>query len=247
MKQIKVFKLLLFTILIIFMVGIYISSAMENDITDRSVTEDRIHWSEELSKGGNTMIALGLCSLATMAFALERLIRLRSGRIAPAGLANEVLPLYRQKKFVKILDLCDRYPGVLSEIIRFIVHHRHLDFKTLSNAAGDIAGREMRIQQQRIHPLAVIASLSPLLGLLGTIIGMIEAFKKVSIYGDIGGAAMLADSISKALITTAVGLIIAIPSLVLYHFFKQRLYRLVNQLEESVDLIITTWFLETIE
>jgi biopolymer transport protein ExbB len=86
--------------------------------------------------------------------------------------------------------------------------------------------------------LAVIAALSPLLGLLGTMIGMIEAFELVAIYGDEGGASMLAGSIAKALITTAAGLIIAIPAIAAYNYFKHRVNKLTMKLENDVESIL---------
>jgi biopolymer transport protein ExbB len=96
-------------------------------------------------------------------------------------------------------------------------------------------------QNQRNYPLAVVATISPLLGLLGTIIGMIESFQKVALMGDTGDASILADSIGTALITTALGLMVAIPSLAAYHFFKSRINSFGIQLEESVDHLMAPW------
>ncbi|MGB0744497.1 MAG: MotA/TolQ/ExbB proton channel family protein, partial [Opitutales bacterium] len=114
---------------------------------------------------------------------------------------------------------------------------------TISAGAGDIAGREIRNMHARTYPLAVVASLAPLLGLLGTMIGMIEAFDKVAFYGDDANASLLADSISKALITTAVGLIIAIPTIAVYHYFKYRINSLSSLLEDEVDSVINRLYL----
>ena len=123
------------------------------------------------------------------------------------------------------------------------MNHREAPADLLIAGANDIALREMRLQSQRNAALAVIASLAPLLGLLGTMIGMIESFKLVEIYGDDGGASMLAGSISKALITTAVGLIIAIPALSLFHYFKHRIGIISLHLEEEFEILINNWLL----
>jgi biopolymer transport protein ExbB/TolQ len=113
----------------------------------------------------------------------------------------------------------------------------------VSTSAGDIASRDIRGHLARIYPLSVVASLSPLLGLLGTIVGMIEAFTLVALYGDEGGATILSDSISKALITTAAGLIIAAPCIAIYYFIKNRIMRLAFLIEVEIEVLITNLYL----
>lgn len=204
----------------------------------------KVDWFEKMRDGGNTMIALSLLSVAMVAFALERMIRMKASAFAPAGLAKDILVNHGIEDTEAIAAKCDKQPSTLSEIIKFLIHHRNNDMSTLSEAAGDIASREVRLHLQRIQPLAAIAGIAPLLGLLGTIIGMVEAFQLVSVYGDAGGASILADSISKALITTAAGLIIAIPALTLYHYLKHRLMTYAYLLEEATDTVISSWFLK---
>ena len=102
--------------------------------------------------------------------------------------------------------------------------------------------REIRKHLRRAYPLALVATIAPLLGLLGTVIGMIGAFDKVSAAGSLGDASMLGGDISKALITTATGLCIAVPALALYHFFKSRTNMYGMILEEEVCELITRWF-----
>ena len=99
----------------------------------------------------------------------------------------------------------------------------------------DAAARAFERHRQRSYPLAIIATMAPMLGLLGTVIGMIEAFSKVAILGDTGDAAVLADSISKALITTDIGLVLAIPSLGAYHYLKQRISISELAVEEALE------------
>jgi len=109
--------------------------------------------------------------------------------------------------------------------------------------AGDIASREIAQQLQRAYPLAVVATLEPLLGLLGTVLGMIESFDSIVQTGTVGDPSLLAAGISKALVTTAVGLIIAIPFLGLYHYFKSRTNYFASILEEEVTDLISEWLL----
>src|SRR5690606_6256257 len=100
--------------------------------------------------------------------------------------------------------------------------HRHSSPTEAAAVAGDIGARELRLHLQKAYPIAVVATIEPLLGLFGTVLGMILAFDKVALMGAMGNAAVLSSEISLALVTTAVGLAIAIPMLILHHYFKSR-------------------------
>jgi biopolymer transport protein ExbB len=197
-----------------------------------------INWMKKMQEGGFTMVILAALSVAGLAFAGERLIFLRIKYIAPAGFAKKVVALIKQKNPDEIVALCDKNPSTLAHVTKYIIEHQHMTLADINMNVGDIAGREIRDMTARNNPLAVIAALSPLLGLLGTMIGMIEAFELVAIYGDEGGASMLAGSIAKALITTAAGLIIAIPAIAAYNYFKHRINKLTTALENDVEMII---------
>ncbi len=201
----------------------------------------KIDWVEEAKKGGSTMIALGVLSVLGLTFFIERLLTLRLRLFAPMRLRNQLASLASEKGqvstelFQRVADLCRGDNSSLGKAALFVAEHNDQPYEVLSTSVSDIAGRDIRNQIARTSPLAVIAALAPLLGLLGTMIGMIEAFKLVSLYGDDGGASMLADSIAKALITTASGLVLAIPALAAYHFFRHRINNLTNRLEAQLD------------
>jgi len=123
------------------------------------------------------------------------------------------------------------------------VDFRRTDFDIIQAGAGDIGARTVVDQEEKCTPLTVIAGVAPLLGLLGTMIGMIEAFKLVEVFGDEGGASLLAGSISKALITTAVGLILAIPAVLGYHWARRRVHQIANVIETETESLLKLWFL----
>lgn len=203
----------------------------------------KLDWFAEFMKGGNTMIALIILVIAMTAFTIERFARLRLKNIAPTGFSDEVQTLFKEKKFDEVLSTCEAKPSTLAEVAHFLTMHRSNDYNTISEAASDIASREVRLQLQKISPLSVIAAVAPLLGLLGTVVGMVEAFFLINVAGDAADASMLAGSISKALVTTAFGLIIAIPAVGLYHYFKHRLLNYCHTLEEEIDKLTAAWFL----
>ncbi|MEX2382474.1 MAG: MotA/TolQ/ExbB proton channel family protein [Opitutales bacterium] len=203
----------------------------------------RVNWGEEMAEGGFTMLFLGLLSVAMLTFVIERSIHLKKKKFIPEGLPKQVFDLSVEGDYDKILDVCAKKPSTFAGIVTYLIDHHKVDPQLLSQNVGDLAARDIIDQEQRTVPLAVIASLAPLLGLLGTMIGMIEAFKLVEVFGDEGGASMLAGSISKALITTAVGLILAIPSIAAYHYFKHRLHMISREIEIETEKLISAWFL----
>ena len=202
----------------------------------------RIDWMEEMRKGGSVMIVLALLSVFGVAVALERLVSLRRANVAPRAIRGAVGRFVDSRKTTD-LQVASRGRTPLARAVSFVLEHRHDPYDRVSAAVSDLAGRDMRGHLSRTQLLAAVAGLAPLLGLLGTMIGMIESFKLVSIYGDEGGAAILADSISKALVTTAAGLIVAIPALAAYYWFRHRIHVLAGELERPLESLMQAVFL----
>lgn len=123
-----------------------------------------------------------------------------------------------------------------------LADHKDAAHSDVSTLAGDLASRKMRYHLQRAYPLAVVATISPLLGLFGTVYGMIGAFESVALAGEMGDPSIMAGDISFALITTALGLVIAVPALTAYHFFRIRTNMLALGLEEQMSHLVSRWF-----
>jgi biopolymer transport protein ExbB len=195
----------------------------------------------KLRQGGRTVVVQLLLSVLGLGVVLERLYNLRRSRIASPALAAQADALWKKGQFDQLTALCARDRSTLALVIDSIVRHRKTSHQTVSTVAGDVASREMRRHAQRLYPIAVVATLEPLLGLLGTILGMIGAFDTVARAGSMGDASILADDIAKALVTTAVGLIIAIPALFLYQYLRSRVGFLSASLEEQASDLISEW------
>jgi len=203
--------------------------------------EESIDWVSEMFKGGFTAVILMLLAFGGLVIFIERLIVVRNKNFLPASLERKIQKLVYTSDFDAIRVCCEKDASSLAQVGSYIASHTHLPFEILSFGVMDMIGRTVSRQHQRTYPLAVVATLAPLLGLLGTMIGMIESFQKVALMGDTGDASILADSIGKALITTAIGLSVAIPSLAAYHFFKSRMNHFGLRLEESVDHLMSPW------
>lgn len=204
----------------------------------------QIDWVHQLKAGGIWMYPLYLLGLLAIVISIQRIMTSTRRRLAPKGLRDRVHDALANKDVSAALETCNEYPSTLAKSLSFIFRHRSVGREVVSQNSGDIAARDIREHLDRIYPLSVISSLAPLLGLLGTIIGMIEAFALVAIYGDSGGPSILSDSISKALITTAAGLIIAIPTIAIYFVIKRKIKRLSSVIEEEIENAITVIYLE---
>jgi biopolymer transport protein ExbB len=210
-------------------------AAAETAAADEPAEEMTIDWIQEIINGGMTSAVLLLLSAAAIGFLVERLIRMRKKFFAPAYYADFFADAIAGNDADAIRKEAEAKPSILADAGAYIVDHRDMDEARLQSAVADAAARTIERNRQRCYPLAIIATMAPMLGLLGTVIGMIEAFSKVAILGDTGDAALLADSISKALITTDMGLVLAIPSLGAYHYLKQKLSIAELAVEEALE------------
>lgn len=198
---------------------------------------------DKMQKGGTTMLVLLALSIFGIAVILERLVNLNRSAIVTAGLADKATPLFLEGKYDEVRELCRKDKSILGRIILAIIEHRDCPRADIQSVTNDIGSREIRLQNSKCYPLAIIAVLAPMLGLLGTVFGMIGAFDTVAQAGEMGNAAILADDIAKALITTAGGLVVAIPMLGCFHFFRARTNKLAMLLEAEAGEIYSAWFL----
>lgn len=205
----------------------------------------QLNFFDQLAAGGAGIWVIGALSLLAATVALERLHRFRPSAIVPATLVDEVVPLWQAGRFDELDELLARNGSVLARTLRFALAQRaRSPAETLAVRAGEVASRALRAQQQRAYPLAVVATVAPIVGLLGTVVGMIEAFHVIAFTGGVGDASLLAGGISKALVNTAAGLAVALPSLGMHHYFRHRLVTsglaLEEQLERALDACVRT-------
>ena len=198
----------------------------------------------KLREGGKTAAVQLLLSVFGAGYVFERFVRLRRSLIAPKGLSDRARKLWKEGRFAELEALGEKEPSTLARVISFIVLHRSAPLLDVSTIAGDMVSRELSGHHQRAYPMGVIATLEPLLGLLGMILGMIGTFETVALAGALGDASQLAAGISEALVTTGLGLAIAIPFLSLYHFFKSRTNAFGSLLEEELTVLISEWLMK---
>jgi biopolymer transport protein ExbB len=199
-----------------------------------------------LSKGGIVMIPLVLCSILAVTIAMERFFSLGRKTMVPPGLEdelNEVLDGGKSGKISKAREVCEAHPSPLADMYLTAIDHWEHDTNDVEKAMADVASLRVRKLRRSIRSLRLIGSVAPLLGLLGTVIGMIRAFQTVALSSQsINKAELLAEGIYQAMVTTAAGLTIAIPTLIVFFYFNNRIDKLSEEYEAKGNAFIFRFF-----
>jgi biopolymer transport protein ExbB len=183
-------------------------------------------------KGGIFMYPIIFCSIVALAVFFERLWVLRRRHIIPEDFIRNVEDLLKKQKISEAIFLCQSDVSSIAKIFLAGLRSTQKGMWLVKEAIEERGSREAATLEKNVGILSTIASLTPLLGLLGTVSGMIKTFNAISVHG-IGNPAPLAGGIAEALITTATGLCIAIPTLVCYRFLKDKANALIFEMEEN--------------
>jgi biopolymer transport protein ExbB len=186
---------------------------------------------ELIQKGGVVMYPILLCSVLTLAIFLEKLWSLRASKIISEKFLNEVEDFIRNGKFNEAIALCSASDSSIARILFAGLKRVGKSTDMIKEAIAEQGRQEASLMERYLTALGTISGVSPLLGLLGTVTGMIKTFNVLAISKKLGDPGMLSSGISEALITTAAGLIVAIPSFVLYKYFSSKVDKLVVRME----------------
>lgn len=224
------------------MLKLFSALALACFIFPASASAEEVNLVGQFTEGGIALFVILALSILLVSVSAERLINFREKYIFPRNLIDQVKQLWVAGEFEKIYELLDTQKNTLARVLHFIVNNRHQTFEFVSNGAAEIASVELRQHQQKAYALAIVATVAPIVGLLGTVIGMIEAFHVIAFSQGMGNPALLAGGISKALINTAAGLSVALPALGMHHFFKHRSALFGLSLEQTINQLIHEWF-----
>ena len=192
---------------------------------------------EIVQAGGWLMLPLIACSVVAVAIVLERLWTLQEKRVLPPSVANQVWEWVQQNQLdVKQIQQVHQ-SSPLGQVLATGLAYRNAPREVLKEVVEDTGRHVVHDLERYLNSLGTIAAISPLLGLLGTVSGMIRSFTAITAEG-VGNPTVLAGGISEALITTAAGLTVAIPSLIAYRYLRGRVDGLVVKIEkESIRFI----------
>lgn len=192
--------------------------------------------------GGPLMLPIGICSFILMVFVFERSISLRRGRVIPRPFVKRFLQQIRDGELDRetALELCERNRSPVSEIFAAAVRKWGRPSVEVEQAIIDAGERVTNNLRRYLRVLNGVSTISPLLGMLGTVLGMIRAFNAIATADAMGNPEMLAGGISQALITTAAGLSVAIPALIAYLYFSGRVDQLIMTLDELGQRLVVS-------
>jgi biopolymer transport protein ExbB len=187
-------------------------------------------------KGGPVMYPIILGSIVALALFLEKLWVLRKERVIPRGLQSRIRAMVREKKISEAEVLCQENASSLAAIFYSGLREAGRERAEIKETINDVGRREVARLEERVDLLGTIAAIEPLMGLLGTVTGLIRAFQQVETFAGRGvgvNPGALASGIWEALITTAAGLIIGIPAYLGYRYLQGHINSLAVELEED--------------
>jgi biopolymer transport protein ExbB len=192
---------------------------------------------EFFSRGGPIMWPLLLCSIVALAIAIERAFFLRRVQIDGEKLMRRVNACLARDNPAEAKGICEATPGPVAKVLAAALAHPELAKQDIRDSVRAVALAEVPVLERGLPSLGTVVTVSPLLGLLGTISGLMKVFNVIA-GGEIGNYQKLSVGIAEALITTFAGLSIAIPFLVVYNSLSSRVDSLVNEMEQRVSELL---------
>jgi len=193
---------------------------------------------EVIFRGGILMFPIMFCSVVALAITIERFFTLRRAKIDTREFMDTMRTVLRQNRTQEAIEICDETDGPIARITKagILKHDRSKD--EIREAVDDASHLEIPRLERYMSALATCANIAPLLGLLGTVAGMIKAFAEIQDKEGQVNPSDLAEGIGNALVTTAAGLTVAIPTLVIYNFFVSRVENMILEMEVSASELV---------
>lgn len=198
---------------------------------------------ELIQKGGITMYPIILLSVIALAVFLERLISLRKEKYVPKAFYEQFVSLLKKKNINEAVEVCKANKSALARISETIITNTDLPLSRLLEVAEESGRSEASKLDKFLPSLQTIVAIAPLLGLLGTVLGMIKIFDVIALQGT-GSAEALSSGIAEALLTTAAGLVVAIPAQIFYFIVKARADTIGAALEKASSDVMNLLFKE---
>ncbi|MBQ0167138.1 MAG: MotA/TolQ/ExbB proton channel family protein [Treponema sp.] len=195
---------------------------------------------EVLKSGGILMIPIIICGVIATFIIIERIIYYSGISRTDKRMYAQLNPLLEKRYFEEALAVCRTADTPASNVIGKILQFHDCSEEDIKDAAATEANRQLPDIDRYLTTLGTIANISTLLGLLGTVTGNIKAFGVLGAGGSMGNPAVLAGSIAEALVTTASGLVVSIPSVIFHNFFVARSERIIGEIEScATDTVLT--------
>jgi biopolymer transport protein ExbB len=191
-----------------------------------------------LLSGGYTMPFIILCSVVAVAIIIERLIFFRKIRVDEGKMFDRLKLTLEKKHFDEALSICDTNPSPVTNLVKVGIEHRQYGTQALKDAIVDAANLEIPRLERNISALGTVANIAPLLGLLGTVLGIINSFGVLGSSGPVTDPSQLAAGIAEALVSTASGIIVALPAIIFYNYLINKVNHIIIRLENRVNSLV---------
>ncbi len=189
-------------------------------------------------KGGVMMIPIAICSVIALAILFERLISLRKIRINTNTFVLQVKNMMLRRQIEEAIMLCKQTPGPIASIFKAGLLKHDRPREEIKDGIEGAAHAEVFHLEKNLGVLGTVAAITPLIGFLGTVTGMIKAFMQIQSLGGAVDASVLAGGIWEALITTAAGLSVGIPALIIYNWLQSKVEMHVFEMQQSSNELL---------
>ncbi len=188
---------------------------------------------DTIRAGGTIMWIIFACSVATLALIIEHILSMRMIKVLPQEFVDRLRGLLEANNVPELLNAAREAGGFLGNVIAAAAERHGQGKEAVTEAVQDAGSKEVSSLNQKISYLSIIAVLSPMLGLLGTVMGMIRTFSVIAMGAGLASPARLAEGVSQALVTTAAGLMVAIPAMGAYFYFRNRVQGITVAVEDA--------------
>lgn len=194
---------------------------------------------ELLQEGGVIMVIILLLSLVGTVIIIERLLFFRKIRVDESKMINRLKAALEKGHFDEAVSICENNPAPITNLMRVGIEHRHFSEQEIKESIMSAANMEIPRLERYLPALGTVAHIAPLLGLLGTVTGNIDAFGVLGQFAGGGDPTELANGIAEALLTTAAGIIVSIPAIIFYNHLVSKVNHIIIRLENRVnDLVL---------
>ncbi len=192
-----------------------------------------------IERGGVIVVIILVLSVIAAAIIVERLLFFRRIRSDQGTLVNRLKATVAKGHYEEALAICESNPSPITNLSRVGIENRRHSEEVIKSMITDAANMEIPRMERSLSFLGTIAHITPLLGLLGTVTGNIQAFGVLGDFGAVGGnPAVLASGIAEALVTTAAGIIVSIPAIIFYNYLVSKVNHMIIALENRVNELV---------
>ena len=231
----KATRMALMMMLAVLAVGLLASPVLAQE---EGGTEPKNWVDAYITAGGWIGFVILFMSFVSLALIIEHVVNIKRDKIVPPQLIDEIEGMFENEEYQEALELCEAEPNFLTNVLAAGLPKINAGFDTMKAAMDEMADEETIKLQQKIGYLSLIGNIAPMMGLFGTVSGMIAAFQTIASKGASVTPSDLADGISQALVTTFLGLFVAIPTMIAYFFFRNKVVRVTLELGAIADDLV---------